>query len=203
VAKSLQATRDKNLPPGIPKFVEGRRVIADEANLSSARFDRLATLAENYKFKWYTAEAGVGVTIQEFLKSTAPKSLGGGADEITEIRKEIAKLNLDEILKYLKTPVSDKDIALAKSVGVKVEGDASKLPSLLRGYSKMKKLEAQIENIRVEWIYENRGTGKAKSEFRIGQDTVTPGESFDSFVQMKIEKMIREMPDYAPETGKK
>jgi hypothetical protein len=56
------------------------------------------------------------------------------------------------------------------------------MASFLRGMAKLQDIDASVQNSRVDWLSQNRGSlGRAQTSFIAGDFAVKPGETFSDF----------------------
>jgi hypothetical protein len=107
----------------------------------------------------------------------------GNQGYVQELRQEFTRLRNSAAVQSLPPgPATDRDIQLVLEGFPPANADARTMASFLRGMAKLQDIDAAVQNSRVDWLSQNRGSlGRAQTSFIAGDFGVKPGETFSDF----------------------
>lgn len=123
----------------------------DENAAAESYFD----LAQRYEQAQGKLMSGTAGTMAEWLKEQT-----GNQDEFTLLRKDWSKVKASEVVKNLPPgAASDSDIALALEGFLPTNADPKSVASFLRGVAKMRKLNAEYNAFKADYLSETKNPG--------------------------------------------
>jgi hypothetical protein len=159
-----------SLPDQAKKDINTAAVAAGTAKQQAVQFNSLAD-------KLQAAGGGYGVfsSASEWVAKNT-----GRQDYMTELRQEFTRLRNSAAVQSLPPgPATDRDIALVLEGFPPANADSRTMASFLRGMAKLQDINSAVENARVDWLSNNRGSlARARSGFQAGEFTASPGETF-------------------------
>jgi hypothetical protein len=180
-----------SLPDQAKKDINTAAVAAGTSKQQSIQFNSLADRIEQ-------AGGGFGVLSRanEFFRTAT-----GNQDYLSQLRQEFTRLRNSAAVQSLPPgPATDKDIQLVLEGFPPPTADARVMASFLRGMAKIQDITAATENARVDWLAANRGSlGRARSEFRAGDFSARPGETWVDLSQRIAADVSRRYSGGAPQ----
>lgn len=159
-----------SLPEQAKKDINDAAVTAGTSKQQAMQLNSLASKLDQEGGGWGLAARGA----EWFKKAT------GSEGYVSSLRQEFTRLRNSAVVQALpKGAASDRDIALMLEGFPPATADAKYMASFLRGMAKSQEIIAATENARVDWLSQNRGLlGRARSEFKAGDFTAQPGETW-------------------------
>lgn len=159
-----------SLPEQAKKDINDAAVTAGTSKQQAMQLNSLASKLDQEGGGWGLAARGA----EWFKKAT------GSEGYVSSLRQEFTRLRNSAVVQALpKGAASDRDIALMLEGFPPATADAKYMASFLRGMAKSQEIIAATENARVDWLSQNRGSlGRARSEFKAGDFTAQPGETW-------------------------
>lgn len=159
-----------SLPEQAKKDINEAAVTAGTSKQQAMQLNSLASKLDQEGGGWGLAARGA----EWFKKAT------GSEGYVSSLRQEFTRLRNSAVVQALpKGAASDRDIALMLEGFPPATADAKYMASFLRGMAKSQEIIAATENARVDWLSQNRGSlGRARSEFKAGDFTAQPGETW-------------------------
>lgn len=180
-----------SLPDQAKKDINTAAVAAGTAKQQAVQFSSLADRIEQ-------AGGGFGVLSRanEFFRTAT-----GNQDYLSQLRQEFTRLRNSAAVQSLPPgPATDKDIQLVLEGFPPPTADSRVMASFLRGMAKIQDINAATENARVDWLAANRGSlGRARSEFRAGDFSARPGETWVDLSQRIAADVSRRYSGGAPQ----
>jgi hypothetical protein len=159
-----------SLPDQAKKDINTAAVAAGTAKQQAVQFNSLADRLQ---------AAGGGYGVFSSAAEWVAKNTGR-QDYMTELRQEFTRLRNSAAVQSLPPgPATDRDIALVLEGFPPANADSRTMASFLRGMAKLQDINSAVENARVDWLSNNRGSlARARSGFQAGEFTANPGETF-------------------------
>ena len=159
-----------SLPEQAKKDINDAAVTAGTSKQQAMQLNSLAAKLDQEGGGWGLAARGA----EWFKRAT------GSEGYVSSLRQEFTRLRNNAVVQALpKGAASDRDIALMLEGFPPATADAKYMASFLRGMAKSQEIIAATENARVDWLSQNRGSlGRARSEFKAGDFTAQPGETW-------------------------
>lgn len=159
-----------SLPDQAKKDINTAAVASGTAKQQATRLNSLAD-------KLQAAGGGYGAlsSASEWLAKNTGKQ-----DYMTELRDEFEQLkNSAAVASLPPGSSSDRDIQIFMRGFPPANADSAYMASFLRGMAKTQDINSAVENARVDWLTNNRGSlARARSGFQAGEFTANPGETF-------------------------
>jgi hypothetical protein len=159
-----------SLPDQAKKDINTAAVASGTAKQQAVQFNSLADklAAEGGGF-------GVFSSATDYLKKAT-----GNQGYMQELRQEFTRLRNSAAVQSLPPgPATDRDIALVLEGFPPANADSRTMAGFLRGMAKLQDINSAVENARVDWLTNNRGSlARARSGFQAGEFTANPGETF-------------------------
>jgi hypothetical protein len=159
-----------SLPEQAKKDINTAAVAAGTAKQQAAQFNSLADKL--------AAQGGGYGAFSRWTEWT--KRATGNEGYMTQLRQEYDRLRNSAAIRSLPPgPATDKDIELALRPFPESTADAATMVSFLRGMAKLQDIDSSVENARVDWLSNNRGSlGRATAAFPAGDFAAKPGETW-------------------------
>lgn len=142
--------------PGYSSTTEKQIYGASDAYVDdNAAFENYTDLAKRYEQAQGKLASGVQGSVSEWLKEQT-----GNQDEMTLLRKDWAKIKASELVNNLPPgAASDADIMLAKEGFLPTNADPKTVASFLRGVAKLRKLNAEYNAFKADYLSEKKNPG--------------------------------------------
>lgn len=142
--------------PGYSSTTEKQIYGASDAYVDdNAAFENYTDLAKRYEQAQGKLASGVQGSVSEWLKEQT-----GNQDELTLLRKDWSKIKASELVNNLPPgAASDADIMLAKEGFLPTNADPKTVASFLRGVAKLRKLNAEYNAFKADYLSENKNPG--------------------------------------------
>lgn len=142
--------------PGYSSTTEKQIYGASDAYVDeNAAAENYFDLAQRYEQAQGKLASGKAGTMVEWLKEQT-----GNQDEFTLLRKDWSKVKASEVVKNLPPgAASDSDIALALEGFLPTNADPKSVASFLRGVAKMRKLNAEYNAFKADYLSEKKNPG--------------------------------------------
>jgi len=159
-----------SLPEQAKKDINTAAVAAGTAKQQATQFNSLADKL--------AAEGGGYGAVSRWTEWT--KRATGNEGYMTQLRQEYDRLRNSAAIRSLPPgPATDRDIELALRPFPESTADAATMVSFLRGMAKLQDIDSAVENARVDWLSNNRGSlGRASSVFPAGDFAAKAGETW-------------------------
>jgi hypothetical protein len=165
--------RANSIPDAAKKDINEAAVKAATSRQQAVQFNSLADklAAEGGGFGLFSSAA-------DYLRKAT-----GNQGYVQELRQEFTRLRNSAAVQSLPPgPATDRDIQLVLEGFPPANADARTMASFLRGMAKLQDIDASVQNSRVDWLSQNRGSlGRAQTSFIAGDFAVKPGETFSDF----------------------
>ena len=160
--------------------------LVNEASINSVVASNAASKSEELATKLETQGGGAG----RFSPAMWWNDTFGTESAWADARREYVRLRNSAAVKSLPPgPATDKDIDLALKGFPTEKADAATLASFLRGQAKLQRLEATSEQLKSEWVSQNKHAGTAMSDMVINGVRVAKGVTFPEFMKQNAQKM--------------
>lgn len=171
------------LPADARKLVNDAVTEAATLQQSADRFNNLANQLD---------AAGGGFGAFSSARDMFDKTFGV-ANGMRELRQEYVRLRNTAAIKSLPPgPATDKDIEMALKGFPSETADARSIAQFLRGMAKLQEIDAGLANAKTDWLANNRGSlTRANTGFKVGNVTVSPGESFVDVTKRVVEDVSK------------
>lgn len=198
------AVKALDLLKGTPDDIElgkDARALINESVANAANFRSLST---QYKSLADAISAdlasGVAGRIQE-----SGKKFFGSEDQITRARQEYRRLRNSQVLNMLPPGVaSDRDIQIAMEAFPSDTASPDIIASFLRGMSKLQLYDAEMNDLKAEWVNGVGSLGKARDTVTVKDKSYPRGTNFNDMLedQLKIPSLLEagEAPSATPTT---
>lgn len=142
--------------PGYSSTTEKQIFGASDAYVEdNAAYENYMDLAGRYESAQGQLASGAAGSINEWLKEQT-----GNQDELTLLRKDWAKIKASELVNNLPPgAASDADILLAKEGFLPTNADPKTVASFLRGVAKLRKLNAEYNAFKADYLSEKKNPG--------------------------------------------
>lgn len=142
--------------PGYSSTTEKQIYGASDAYVDdNAAFENYTDLAKRYEQAQGKLASGVPGSMSEWLKEQT-----GNQDELSLLRKDWSAIKASEVVKNLPPgAASDADIALALEGFLPTNAEPKTVASFLRGVAKMRKLNAEYNAFKADYLSENKNPG--------------------------------------------
>lgn len=149
--------------PGYSSTTEKEIYGASDAYVEdNAAFENYTDLANRYEQAQGRLTSGAAGTVQEWLKEQT-----GNQDELTALRKDWSKIKASELVRNLPPgAASDSDIMLAKEGFLPTNADPKTVASFLRGLAKLRKLNAEYNAFKADYLSEKKNPGGLRQEWQ-------------------------------------
>ena len=166
-----------SLPDQAKKDINTAAVASGTAKQQAVQFNSLADRLDKER---QAATLGVGWGAFGSAAEWLSKTTGLGQDYLTQLRQEFTRLRNSAAVQSLPPgPATDRDIALVLEGFPSPTASVPTMTSFLRGMAKLQDINSAVENARVDWLTNNRGSlARARSGFQAGEFTANPGETF-------------------------
>jgi hypothetical protein len=148
----------------------------------AAKYEQDAKYMEDLAVKFSQAPisaAGAPGKASEFYKSTI-----GGQNKITELRQEFDRIINMGVLDMLPPgSASNYDVQTIRSGFPKATDNPEGVARFLKSLANIKRVEANLENRKSDWISQNGSLGTARSDVEIEGVLYPRGSKFSTFIQ--------------------
>lgn len=165
------------------------KALDDKNNMDAA----ISLLQKNIDSMGSNLLSASGNSWAEWWNKLGPTLGGNTTVDYDTVRQEYKKARNSEIVRSLPPgPATDRDIALFAEGFPPTDASPMHMMSFMRGFSKVKQIEAQVSELNADWARQNRGSlGRADRDIDINGMIIAKGTSRNDAIKQLVAKGSR------------